>query len=158
MIERIERQAEALAVSWRDGGETRFPYLWLRDNCRCPLCRDPRNGQRLFDALDLPEAPRPVTVALDDGDVGIRWEAGHESRYGAGWLAAHDLSPQARARRRPDLRLWGAEISNNLPQADWPAVLADPAVELRLLQGLADYGFALLRQVPVGEGQVATVG
>src|SRR5215468_763915 len=127
MIERIEQQAEALAVSWADGGKTRFPFLWLRDNCRCPLCRDPRNGQRLFDALDLPEAPRPTAAILEGKHVAIRWEEGHESCFAANWLAAHDLSPEARARRLPDLRLWGAEIANDLPRADWPAVLADPA-------------------------------
>ena len=158
MIERIEQQDEALIVAWKGGGESRFPYLWLRDNCRCPRCRDPRNGQRLFDALDLPAEPRPTAASLEKADVAIRWEEGHESRYAGAWLAAHDLSPAARARRRPDLRLWGAEIGNDLPRADWPEVLADPAIELRLLEGLARYGFALLQQVPVEKGQVAAVG
>ena len=89
----------------------------------------------------------------------ISWAGeGHESRYAAGWLAAHDLSSAGRRKRRPELRLWGAEIANDLPRADWPAVLADPAVELRLLRDLARYGFALLHQVPVEKGQVAAVG
>src|SRR5262249_9400023 len=112
MIERIEQQNEALIVAWKAGGESRFPYLWLRDNGRCPRCRDPRNSQRLFDALDLPAEPRPTLVVLEGSDVAIRWAEGHESRCAATWLAAHDLSPAARARRRPGLRLWGAEIAN----------------------------------------------
>ena len=60
MIQRIETNDAALAVAWKAGGESRFPFLWLRDNCRCPRCRDPRNGQRLFDALDLPAEPTPA--------------------------------------------------------------------------------------------------
>ena len=37
-------------------------------------------------------------------------------------------------------------------------MLADPAIELRLLRDLERYGFALLHQVPVEKGQVAAVG
>ena len=159
MIQRIETKDTGLAVAWKAGGESRFPFLWLRDNCRCPRCRDPRNGQRLFDALDLPAEPTPAAASLEGEDVAISWAGeGHESRYAAGWLAAHDLSPAGRGKRRPELRLWGAEIANDLPRADWPAVLADPAVELRLLRDLERYGFALLHQVPVEKGQVAAVG
>jgi gamma-butyrobetaine dioxygenase len=159
MIQRIETRDGALAVAWKAGGESRFPFLWLRDNCRCPRCRDPRNGQRLFDALDLPAEPTPTAASLVGEDVAIAWAGeGHESRYAAAWLAAHDLSPAGRGKRRPELRLWGAEIANDLPRADWPEVLADPVVEFRLLRDLARYGFALLHQVPVEKGQVAAVG
>ena len=30
-----------------------FPAIWLRDNCPCPECRDPRNDQKLFGITDL---------------------------------------------------------------------------------------------------------
>jgi len=159
MIQRLEQGEEALTVTWCAGGESRFPYLWLRDNCRCALCRDPRNGQRLFDALDLPAAPEPAALRLEGEAVVIAWAGeGHDSRYGASWLAAHDLSPAARARRRPEILLWGREIANDLPRANWPRVLAEPAVELALLRDLARHGFALLQGVPTEHGQVAVVG
>jgi gamma-butyrobetaine dioxygenase len=159
MIRSIEPATEALTVSWQSGAQSRFPHIWLRDNCRCAKCRDPRNGQRLFDALDLPAAPRPSEAKLESGTVVIRWAGeDHESRYAGAWLEAHDLAPAARPKRRDRPRYWGREIANDLPQADWPRVLAEPAQELRLLEGLAAYGFALLHQVPVEKGQVAHVG
>jgi gamma-butyrobetaine dioxygenase len=159
MIESLAQESNGLTVTWSDGRSGRFPFLWLRDNCRCPSCRDPRNGQRLFDTLDLPAEPRPAEAILAEDAVLIRWAGEeHQSRYTATWLAAYDLAPDARARRRPQHRLWGAQIANDPPQADWPVVLADPAAEYRLLQGLADCGFALLRRVPVEPGQVAAVG
>jgi len=148
-----------LRVAWQSGSESRFPHIWLRDNCRCARCRDPRNGQRLFDVLDLPAEPHPLEAKLEDGNVVIRWaDENHESRYACGWLATHDLSPLARAQRRSSLRYWGAEIANCLPQADWPRVAVEPAEELRLLGDLAAFGFALLRKVPLEKGQVTTVG
>ncbi len=159
MIRSIEFENQALTIAWQGGGQSRFAHIWLRDNCRCAKCRDPRNGQRLFDALDIPAKPRPSGARLEGETVIVCWAGeDHESRYAGDWLAAHDLSPAARAKRRPPRRYWGAEISNDLPQADWPRVLAQPAEELRLLDGLAAYGFALLRKVPVEKGQVAIVG
>ncbi len=159
MIRSIEPGKDALAVTWQKGSTSRFPFIWLRDNCRCARCRDPRNGQRLFDTLDLPADPQPAVAKVDGDAVSIRWAGeDHDSRYVSAWLAAHDLSPRARAERRSKHRFWGAEIANDLPQADWPAVLADPAEELRLLTGLSDYGFALLHKVPTEPGQVAAVG
>jgi gamma-butyrobetaine dioxygenase len=47
MIATVTTAENALSVAWAAGGPSRFPYLWLRDNCGCALCRDPRNGQRL---------------------------------------------------------------------------------------------------------------
>jgi gamma-butyrobetaine hydroxylase len=159
MIRSIEPGADGLVVHWETSGQSRFPYLWLRDNCACERCRDPRNGQRLFDTLDLPAEPRPLRALLAEGEVALRWAPDeHDSRYSVGWLAAHDLAPAARAGRRPTPRLWGAAIADDLPQADWPSVLADAKAELDLLEALAAYGFALLHRVPVAAGQVAAVG
>jgi hypothetical protein len=31
-----------------------MPAVWLRDNCPCPLCRDPVSGQRLLHITDIP--------------------------------------------------------------------------------------------------------
>src|SRR5690349_4866377 len=159
MIRSIEPGKDALAVTWQKGSTSRFPFIWLRDNCRCAKCRDPRNGQRLFDTLDLPADPQPTVAKVDGDAISIRWAGeDHDSHYASAWLAAHDLSPKARAERRSRHQFWGAEIANGLPQADWPAVLANPAEELRLLTGLSDYGFALLHKVPTEPGQVAAVG
>ncbi|MFG2779743.1 gamma-butyrobetaine hydroxylase-like domain-containing protein [Streptomyces prunicolor] len=58
---------------------------WLRDNCPCPRCRDPRNGQKLFQITELPPASRwtpcvgPPTVSRSTGrptDTGPRTPRG----------------------------------------------------------------------------------
>ena len=58
-----------------------LPPLWLRDNCGCADCRDPRNGQKLFQITDLPEglavaAENPA--AVDTAGISVR-----ALRYGA---------------------------------------------------------------------------
>ena len=46
---------------------SRFPAIWLRDNCPCPQCTDPGSGQRLTDVLDIHNDVSVVSAApLDD--------------------------------------------------------------------------------------------
>jgi gamma-butyrobetaine dioxygenase len=54
--------------------------------------------------------------------------------------------------------LWTRALGARLPAADWPALLADPALELAWLEQYCALGFGLLRRVPTEPGQVALVG
>ena len=146
-----------VVVRWRSGGAARVPFVWLRDNCRCPACRH-ANGQKLLDPLDIPDDIAPARLALSsDGALAVSWNDGHASRFAASWLAAHDLSPAARGARRERPILWGADLEP-LPDADWPALVDDNSVELAALERFEAHGFLLLRRVPRESGAVAMVG
>ena len=43
-----------ILATWADGHSASFGAYWLRDNCRCPQCRHPGNGQKLYQIVDLP--------------------------------------------------------------------------------------------------------
>ncbi|MEU6367524.1 gamma-butyrobetaine hydroxylase-like domain-containing protein [Streptomyces sp. NPDC046931] len=45
-----------------------LPVTWLRDNCPCAQCRDPRSGQKLFQIDSLPDGLRVATVAVAETD------------------------------------------------------------------------------------------
>src|SRR5437016_334147 len=146
-----------VVVRWRSGGAARLPFVWLRDNCRCPACRH-ANGQKLLDPLDIPDDIAPARLALSsDGALAVSWNDGHASRFAASWLAAHDLSPAARGARRERPILWGADLEP-LPEVDWPALVDDNSVELAALERFEAHGFLLLRRVPRESGAVAMVG
>jgi gamma-butyrobetaine dioxygenase len=147
----------AVVLRWPAGGGGRFPFIWLRDNCRCPACRH-ANGQKLLDPLDIPDDIAAIRVGVAaDGAVDVAWSDGHASRFAAGWLAAHDPSPAARSARQAGPVLWDAGL-DPLPEADWPTLAADPAAELAALERFAALGFLLLRRVPLESGAVAMVG
>jgi gamma-butyrobetaine dioxygenase len=158
-IARLAPEPNALILEWAAGGSDRFHHVWLRDNCLCPRCRH-ASGQRLIDPLDLPADPKPRAASLDgDGALVIRWEPdGHDSRYPASWLRRHAYGSAARAERRRRPVLWGREIGERLPEGRYAQAFADPAEERRWLGLLLDHGFALLRGVPIENGQVAAVG
>ena len=72
----VEREARRLRVRWADGGEASYPYIWLRDNCRCAACGDKAatSGERFLKLTDVPldDTPDDAVVAAD-GAVHMVW-------------------------------------------------------------------------------------
>lgn len=143
----------------------RLPAAWLRDNCPCAECRDPRNGQKLFQIVDL---PRDLAVGevreAPHGAAGVEvvWSPdGHRSVYTHEWLAENEPGTGGGAgdgRTEADKTLWrAADLADRLPEASWEAYGNDPATRVRVLDAVLRYGFALLRDVPCEEGQVLDV-
>ncbi|MER7843471.1 TauD/TfdA family dioxygenase [Kitasatospora sp. NPDC096077] len=131
------------------------PPYWLRDNCPCAECRDPRNGQKLFQIDDLPADLALAASKEIDGNLEVLWSDGHRSRYPLAWLA-EEADGDGRTER--DKRLWtAADFARGLPEADWEAYLTDPAEQAAVLAAVRRSGFALLRGVPTVERQVLRV-
>ncbi|MEU8486835.1 TauD/TfdA family dioxygenase [Streptomyces sp. NPDC048641] len=143
------------------------PPFWLRDNCPCPACRDPRNGQKLFQITELPAALTVDSVHdahTPDGAAALEvvWAPdGHRSVYAETWLQDHLLGTTAASgdgRTEDDKELWDAPgLAGRLPEADWDAYLTDPAVRATALESVLRLGFVLLRNVPVRDRQVLDV-
>lgn len=127
------------------------PY-WLRDNCPCADCRDPRTGQKLFQITDLPDDLTVRTSTEADGVFTVEWSDQHTSRYPLGFLTGE---PGDDGRTELGKSLWAAaDFAGGLPEESWSDYLTDPAGTLRAVRRL---GFALLCEVPVAERQVLAV-
>ena len=105
-IARVEQDGTAVTLDWSDGRSSRFPALWLRDNCPCAECRHPQTMERTLMFID--HGPPRVTSAsiTGEGVLEVQFgtgDAGHVSRYTPGWLRTHDCSPPALAERQPRL-------------------------------------------------------
>jgi hypothetical protein len=50
-----------------------MPAVWLRDNCPCPLCRDPVSGQRLLHITDIPADVAVAEVVSSCAPVTVRF-------------------------------------------------------------------------------------
>ncbi|WP_316527038.1 2-trimethylaminoethylphosphonate dioxygenase [Kitasatospora brasiliensis] len=134
---------------------TELPAYWLRDNCPCAECRDPRNGQKLFQIADLPEDLAVAGSGETDGHLEVLWSDGHRSRYPLEWL---DGADEGDGRTERGKRLWAAaDFADGIPEAPWEAYLADPARQAAVLTAVRSEGFAVLRGVPAVERQVLRV-
>ncbi|MEV4560140.1 TauD/TfdA family dioxygenase [Kitasatospora sp. NPDC049285] len=130
------------------------PY-WLRDNCPCTDCRDPRSGQKRFQIGDLPDGLQATEAVQEEQGLRVVWSDGHRSFYPTGWAEA---DPDGDGRTEHAKRLWqAADFSRGLPEADWPVYLAEPEEKIAVLAAVRRSGFAVLRGVPVEEGQVLAV-
>ena len=49
-ISKISKNGTYLQVIWDDGKESKFNYMWLRDNC--PTAHDKDSRHRMFNILD----------------------------------------------------------------------------------------------------------
>ena len=153
----IEGDGAAVTVTWADGRVSRFPALWLADNR--PETRRGDEGQRLVDAIELPETIAVEAAEMLAGGIRVRFDGIEQpSLFDAAWLRRHALDPASRAERRRALRLWdGTLVREPLPAADYAAVTRDKAALLGWLRHVERLGFALLHGVPTMPGAVCEV-
>jgi gamma-butyrobetaine dioxygenase len=153
----IEAGGVMLALTWADGRVSRFPALWLADNR--PETRRGAEGQRLLDAVELPEHIVIRAAEIVAGGIEVSFDCFEDpSLLDPAWLRLNALDPASRAERRRVPQLWDAAIAGHpLPAAEHAAVTRDKAALLGWLRHVDRLGFALLHGVPTTPGAVCDV-
>jgi len=149
-IRDAERGDGELILHWQGGGESRFPWFWLRDHGQDPASLDPDTLQRRVDTFTIAEDIRgSETTVLAEGRVlEVNWPDGSPaSRFEADFLAAMAVPlPDA------EQRLWSAR--QPLPQ-EQPIAFADLQGEgdglRRCLERLQHDGFVVISGAPTDE-------
>lgn len=151
-----ERMVE---VEWEDGGQSLYPFTWLRDNCQCPTCtlQSAQARQLLMSDVDVHTGVDSVEV-IDDNKVSVVWPDRHTSVFDAEWLKRRCFSPAARQALQEELFLneryyWDSQL--RIPTADYQEVLHDDKAALAWLLALRRVGIVYLRGAPAEQGQVA---
>ena len=105
-------------------GAAGLPAVWLRFNCRCPLCRDPVSGQRLLRITDIPADISVAGITASSGTVRVLFHPdGHRAVFDQDWLARYGEPGRNSARRTRGPRT----PSGCGPQPAWAATRpADP--------------------------------
>lgn len=133
-------------------GESRFHYVWLRDNCWCDECRVVQSGERRLVTASIPDDLAAVDASVDDTAVTVQWSDGHRSRYALNWLADHDYSTSP-VETGPNRTLWDASISA-IPRFPHAGVVGDTATQIEYLEAVQQYGAAVVVSVPSQEREV----
>ncbi|XP_041646879.1 gamma-butyrobetaine dioxygenase isoform X2 [Cheilinus undulatus] len=148
-----------LEVEWEDGGQSLYPFTWLRDNCQCPMCTlESALARKLLMAdLDIHTGIDVVEVK-NDNKVSIVWPDQHTSVFDAEWLKKRCFSPAARQAMQEELFLneryyWDSKL--RIPTADYQEVLHDDKAALAWLLALRRVGIVYLKGAPAVQGQVA---
>ncbi|MBC6474360.1 MAG: TauD/TfdA family dioxygenase [Hormoscilla sp. GM102CHS1] len=154
-IESVTTVDQGVQVTWKDGHESFYHNLWLRDTCHCPECfqRDTlslNSGEGGgHDPLKMPLNPISETVKVDrSGNLDIIWggeEPGHHSLFDPSWLRVHCQKDPALKQRRPP-QLWDWSVS--IPHFDYHEVMKDDWALLHWLEKMLELGVVIIDKVP----------
>jgi len=135
-----------------------FPWVWLRDNCQSSKCYEPISNCRIINLTEWDLNTRPVKVEAKEDAIEVEWDDGHQSVYNLQWLLERSFSKDLRASFRSYVNtaqdLWGRELMDDIPTADYKAIMEDDRSLCQWLMDLDRLGFVLVKNVPVEEGPV----
>ena len=153
----VSTTPRALLIEWQDGHVSEFSSIWLRDNS--PADRDPANGQRLVDIVELPPDPRIESATLQPGTVLVQWEADAQAAcFDLSWLARHVSGGDSHYAAQFGARAWlqGASLdaSKDFAWVTLEEMRVNPAARLAWLGRLLKDGMAFMRDVPCETGTI----
>jgi alpha-ketoglutarate-dependent taurine dioxygenase len=144
-----------VVVTWADGHESAFLYMWLRDNCSCETCGAHGEGSRFQSLLDIPEDIAPLSCTWDEQTgLTLRWASdGHETRLSGKWLRDYCYSKAERVRRRGRPTLWDGRL-RRWPSIDYGAAQHNLTEFARIFAAVESYGFAFIRGMGDGYQEI----
>ena len=85
----------------------------------------------------------------------IRWPGdGHITTYSPAWLRENCYSKEAITQRRSQPVLWDSALNDQIPEWDYNELVADESIRLQMFQRISDYGFAILKKVPILQDEI----
>jgi len=154
---RLDASSKRLIVNL-SGVDEQYPWVWLRDSCQCPQCHEAVSKSRIINLTEWDLNVKPSVVKTIDSGIEITWEDGHVSVFGSDWLAERSFRIENRQQFRRSVgqqqQLWGRELLDNVPTAEYGEIMESDTALLDWLENLDRFGFVLVRKVPVQEGPV----
>lgn len=164
LVQQIERNNGMLQVTWNNNSVNRYPFMFLRDNCRCPECFHESSCQRTFDTiarLDLNILPAKLEVTPSGQQLVITWPDDHVSVFDSEWLHSRrlcediDSNKEASNLNREGVEFWDAKkLQGNIPKSDFRELMDDDRALFEWLNSMHTFGIALTCNTPLEIGQV----
>ena len=152
-ISKLEKNGTYLRILWSDGEESKFNYLWLRDNC--PTAHDKDSRHRMFDILNVSKNLNPTKYKVnDEGKLEIVWSEGnHTSFYDINWLRKNCYTIKNKQKYISPYQLWDKSIEKNIKSIsiDCDEIMSSEEGLIKWLKLLHYKGIALVNNAPTKE-------
>ena len=147
-IAALEPTDRSLKVRWVDGGETDFPWLWLRDHDAATL--HPVTQQRQLFTAGVSTGLRGSAVAVVGDGVQVTWNDGSEpSTLASEFLARFRTPAPARIAVPAERVLWDCEtIADEWPTVAYADVMAGDDGVSAWMRHVSTYGFCIVTGTP----------
>ena len=141
-------QSDHIELTWPDGTQQSFLYVWLRDNC--PTSRH-RNGQKTIETYAISRDIVPEEVSLNElGVLEIKWQGeDHVSYFDVEVLKRKSAPPRKwTSIIPPDVITWDARLDINELIVDFETFMTQPDALYTALNHVVKTGFVLLKNAP----------
>ena len=149
-ISKLEKNSNYLKVIWDDGEESKFNYLWLRDNC--PTAHDKDSRHRMFNILNVSTKINPKNYSIGEkGSLEIEWSEGdHKSSYDTSWLRENCYTLKNKIKYVSPYNLWDNSLQDNLKsiEIDHDEIINSEEGLLKWLELLHYTGIAIVKNAP----------
>ena len=158
-ISKLEKNSTYLKVIWNDGEESKFNYLWLRDNC--PTAHDKDSRHRMFNILKVSKDINPKNYSVkEDGKLEIEWSEGdHTSYYDPNWLRENCYTIKNKQKYVSPYKLWDSSLEKNLKsiQIDHDEIINSKEGLVKWLELLHYTGIAIVKNAPIEKNSALKV-
>ena len=112
-ILKLEKNNTYLKIQWDDGEESKFNYMWLRDNC--PTAHDKDSNHRMFNILNVSKRINPKKYNIKNGKLEIEWSEGnHTSYYDTEWLRKNCYTIKNKKKYVSPYKLWDNSLQKDI--------------------------------------------
>jgi Protein of unknown function (DUF971). len=150
-ISKIEKNSTYLHVTWNDGEESKFNYMWLRDNC--PTAHDKDSRHRMFNILEVSKDINPKNYSLnDEGKLQIEWSEGnHTSYYDPKWLRENCYTLKNKKKYISPYHLWDNSLEKNFKSIciDHEEIMESENGLIKWLELLHHKGIAIVKKFSI---------
>jgi len=154
---------KSIILKRNDDTSVRFHSTWLRDNALDPKTRDANNKQRLITLSDIPINISIKSAKLDKTGRNIFLTFLPEKKdlsFSANWLETHAYDTKQHNEKgwiASNLKIWGNDMSKNIPSLDYKFARSDKALLLQWLKSLYCYGFAKMTGGKIESGALIQI-
>ena len=149
-ISRIEKNSSYLKVIWNDGEESKFNYMWLRDNC--PSAHDKDSRHRMFNILEVSQNINPKNYNINkEGKLEIEWSEGdHISYFDQKWLRDNCYTIKNNKKYVSPYQLWDCSLEKDLQsiKIDHDEIISSDEGLIKWLKLLHYKGIAIVKNAP----------
>tara|TARA_B100000902_G_scaffold246054_1_gene232910 strand:- start:300 stop:1424 length:1125 start_codon:yes stop_codon:yes gene_type:complete len=149
-ISKIEKNSSYLKVIWNDGEESKFNYMWLRDNC--PTAHDKDSRHRMFNILNVSKDINPKKYDINkEGKLEIEWSEGnHTSYFDQKWLRDNCYTIKNKKKFISPYHLWDSSLEKDLQSVkiEHDEIISSDEGLIKWLELLHHKGIAIVTNAP----------
>ena len=129
----------------------KFPYIWLRDTCKCPKCFDIATDEKRNDLNEISMDIEPTHIKFHETKrhFEIIWSDGHTSSYSIDELVDFAFENET---VKTESVLWNKDIlmkeTNEMKSFNYKHVYEDDTVLREAIKALVKYGILTVENIP----------